>query len=122
MLKQLTLLILLIATQAYGQTTISGVIKDGSDITIPGANVYLKDSFDGDVSSPDGNFSFTTDLQNEQTLVVSFVGFKPYEKAIFINSNSLYIEIILQEEINKVDGVTITAGAYTSSDVKEYGP
>ncbi len=43
MLKQLCLLILLITSQAYGQSTISGVVKDASDVTFPGANVYLKE-------------------------------------------------------------------------------
>jgi len=119
MLKQLTFLILLLSAQAYGQTTVSGVVKEASGETVPGANVYLKDAFDGDVTSLDGKFSFTTDLQGDQTLIVSFVGYQPFEKAVSLKSDSLHIEVILQEEINKVDGVTITAGAYTSSDVKK---
>ena len=119
MLKQLTLFILLLTSQAYGQTTISGVVKEMSGTTIPGANIYLKDSFDGDVSSLDGRFSFTTDLTGQQTIIVSFVGFKPFEKTLQISTETLEIEVILEEEINKVDGVTITAGAYTSSDVKK---
>ncbi len=119
MLKHFTILLLFFTTFTYGQTTLSGVVKDGSGLTIPGANVYLKDSFDGDVSSPEGTFNFTTELNGQQTLIVSFVGFKPYEKAILLNADALRIEVILQEEINKVDGVTITAGAYTSSDVKK---
>lgn len=119
MLKQLTILILLLSAQAYGQTTVSGVVKETSGETVPGANVYIKDSFDGDVTSLDGRFIFSSDLQGDQTLIVSFVGYQPFEKPISLKPDSLHIEIILQEEINKVDGVTITAGAYTSSDVKK---
>ena len=63
-MKQLHLLILLlISGLAHAQiTTISGTVLDSNGEPLPGANVYIKDSYDGGSSDMEGKFSFTTDL------------------------------------------------------------
>lgn len=112
-------LFILAASQAIGQTTIKGQVRDTDGLTIPGANIYLKNTFDGAVSMADGTFTFSTSEIGEQTLVVSFVGYKTLERPITISEAKLTINLILEEEINKLDGVTITAGAFEASDVKK---
>ena len=115
----LSLLILLLPLLGMAQTTVKGVVKDSKGETIPGANVYLKDTFDGTNSKADGTFTFETSESGDQVLVASFIGYKPFEQAIKLEGNEAVIDVILVEEINKVDGVTINAGAFEASDVKK---
>lgn len=112
-------LMLVLSAQAFAQTQIKGTVRDGQGQTIPGANVYLKDTFDGAVSLEDGTFSFETYEEGKQILVISFIGFKTLEKSISVEGKLITLELQLEEEINKVDGVTITAGSYEAGDVKK---
>lgn len=121
MLRQtLTLIILLLLpASALGQTIISGIVKDTKGETIPGANIYLKDTFDGVNSQVDGTFSFETEETGDQVLVVSFIGYKTLEKPVYLKGGTLKVDMALTEQINKLDGVTISAGAFEASDVKK---
>lgn len=110
---------LLISTSVIGQTLIKGQVKDPQGLPIPGANIYLEGTFDGAVSLADGSFSFSTEETGKQRLNISFVGFKTIDKAITISASTITLDLTLEEEINKVDGVTITAGAYEAGDVKK---
>jgi len=116
---KLILILLILPLVAVAQTTITGIIKDQKGVTLPGANIYLNDTFDGANSDMDGKFSFETEESGQHVLVVSFIGFKKLEKSIVISDSTLNIELVLIEEINKIDGVTISAGAFEASDVKK---
>lgn len=111
---------LLLAVQiSKGQTTISGIIKDQDGIRIPGANIYIKDSFDGINSSSDGTFKFETYEEGDRLLIISFIGFETIEYPLSLTGKAIELPITLQESINKIDGVTITAGAFEASEVKK---
>ena len=117
--KLITLILLLLPVLAQSQTIISGIVKDTKGETIPGANVYLKDTFDGTNSKVDGSFSFETFESGAQILVVSFISYKTEERPIQIGADAVQVDIVITEEINKLDGVTISAGAFEASDVKK---
>ena len=117
--KLIALILLLLPILAQAQTIVSGNIKDTKGETIPGANVYLKDTFDGTNSKVDGSFSFETFESGAQVLVVSFIGYKTVERPIQISGDKVTVDIVITEEINKLDGVTISAGAFEASDVKK---
>ncbi|QLH34302.1 MAG: carboxypeptidase-like regulatory domain-containing protein [Cyclobacteriaceae bacterium] len=53
----ITLLLIAIAFQVLSQTRITGKVTDASGEPIPGANVLIKDSYDGTSSGLDGSFS-----------------------------------------------------------------
>ncbi len=118
-LKLILTILALSTVNALGQTVIKGTIKDAKGASIPGANIYIKDSFDGVNSQADGSFVFETAESGAQFLIVSFIGFKNIEKPIELTGETLVLNLILQEEINKLDGVTITAGAFEASDIKK---
>jgi len=118
-LKFILITLVLSTVNALGQTVIKGTIKDAKGASIPGANIYIKDSFDGVNSQADGSFVFETAESGAQFLIVSFIGFKNIEKPIELTGETLVLNLILQEEINKLDGVTITAGAFEASDIKK---
>ena len=112
----ITAILLLLVNQLIAQTTIKGTVTDQNGTSIPGANIYIENTFDGTNSKPDGSFEFKTTETGILQLIASFIGFEPFKKAIEIKGDVLTIEITLKESINKLDGVTITAGAYDASD------
>jgi outer membrane cobalamin receptor len=114
-----TILLALILTASLsmlGQTRISGTVRDEKDSSIPGANVFLLDTYDGTTTDLEGHFEFTSDESGPQFLVVKFVGYKEYKTAVELDGKDLVISIQLREEINQLEAVIITAGAFGASD------
>lgn len=121
-MKSFYLIILLIINalfSAFSQVKVAGTIKDKEGVAIPLANVYLQNTFDGANSDLEGNFSFIANEVGNQTIVVSYIGYKTIEIAIDLAYTNENINVVLIEEINKIDGVTISAGAFESSDIKK---
>lgn len=100
----------------FSQTKISGKVIDNANQPLPGANVFIKDSYDGVSSSEDGSFSFTTEEDGEAFLVVSFVGYQSKEESILLAGSDINIEIILEEEAKELGAVVISAGSFEASD------
>ncbi|SDR65751.1 Outer membrane receptor proteins, mostly Fe transport [Polaribacter sp. KT25b] len=112
MKKTLLTLICIISFYAInGQTKIKGAIKDNIGEPIPGASVIIKGTTSGGSSDFDGNYNFTTSSTGEQTLQVSYVGFKTYEKKINLNGASLTINVVLQEGGAQLDEIVLTASS-----------
>ena len=101
------------------QTTISGTVSDKKSETIPGANVYLKDTYDGATTDIDGHFSFVTEEEGNQVLVISFIGYQEVYHELQLEADIEDLEFQLAEEINKLDGIVISAGAFEASDEKK---
>lgn len=100
----------------HAQTRISGKVLDEKGQPIPGANITLKDSYDGASSAGDGSFQFESDEKGERVLVTTFVGFKTVEQKVTLAGQPLYLETIMKEDVNELQAVTITAGSFTASD------
>lgn len=113
----LTLTILTVET--YCQTTISGRVTDNQSQPVFGANVYLKNAYDGAATDTLGIFRFQTTEAENQILVISCIGYADKEIILNMSKNHENIQVSLAEEINKIDGITITAGAFEASDTKK---
>ncbi len=100
----------------FSQTKVSGKVIDNTNQPLPGANVFIKDSYDGVSSSEDGLFSFITEEEGDAFLVVSFVGYKTKEESIRLTGKDINIEIILEEEAKELGAVVISAGSFEASD------
>ncbi|MBL0743873.1 TonB-dependent receptor [Chryseolinea lacunae] len=111
-----TVFFLLMLHAVVAQTTLSGKVTDTKGEGIPGANITLANTYDGTTSDANGNFSFTTSEQGQQTLVVSFIGFKENRRAVTLGTTPLVVAIALEETINELEAVTITAGSFTAGD------
>src|SRR5687768_6415189 len=111
-----TLFFLTTALQGSGQIKISGRISDERGEVIPGANVFLEDTYDGASSNVAGRFEFVTHEQGKRILVVKFVGYKDFSKEIQILHQDFVLDVILKETINELQAVTISAGAFTASE------
>ena len=110
--------LILFTLAASGQSVVSGMVTDKSNEGLIGANVYIKDSYDGGTSDFDGNFRFETYESGAQILVVSFVGFETLELSIEV-ANAQNLRLELKESFNSIAAVTITAGAFEASDEKK---
>ncbi|HHG85993.1 MAG TPA: carboxypeptidase-like regulatory domain-containing protein, partial [Bacteroidetes bacterium] len=72
-----------------GQTKISGTVLDNKGLPLPGANVYIKDSYDGATTDTAGVFKFKTTETGAKVLVVSFVGFETIEEKVDLTGEDL---------------------------------
>ena len=81
MIKKISILVLgllfLSQSVSFGQEQskikISGLIKDQNNQPLPFVNIFLKDSFDGDVSDSTGFFEFVTTLTGDQVFFIEKV-------------------------------------------------
>ena len=106
---------LLLSLSGMSQSTISGKVVDKDGAGIPGVNIFIENTYDGGSSDESGNFSFKTSETGPQTLLATSIGFKTWTETIELPSNRQF-EIVLQESVNTIDAVTITAGSFTADD------
>ena len=110
MKNYLALLFFFISFALLAQTTITGTVTAGK-LPVAGANVYLEGTYDGASTDAAGRFSFITTETGTQTLVVSSIGYDThYEMGEVTYFQEL--NIVLQEAINSLSGVTLTAGSF----------
>jgi hypothetical protein len=113
----LTLYFLTVVLIASAQVKISGLIKDERGQVVSGASVFLENTYDGASSDADGKFDFGTNEQGEKVLLVKFIGYKDFYKTLYIRDQDFVLDITLEETINELQAVTISAGAFSASDV-----
>lgn len=99
----------------FAQNQISGVVNDNKGVPIIGANIFLEGSYDGASSDDNGKFSFETDEVGTQTLTISYVSFETYT---FIEdvSKMKNLKIVLRDDLNSLETVTISAGSFSAGD------
>jgi outer membrane cobalamin receptor len=117
-MKSSLLLLCLFAIPSMAQTTISGKVIDEKGEPVPGANVSIKDSYDGTSSLLDGVFTFKSDETGSRILLASFIGYKINEIEVVLTGAPVLLTITLREEINQLDAVTISAGSFTAGEEK----
>ncbi len=104
-----------ISLVSWAQTTISGAITEKSGEPLLGVNVFLEGTYDGATTDINGQFSFTSEETGDLVLIASFIGFHEYRLPISAGE-SVNLEILMKEEINKLNAVVITAGSFDASD------
>ena len=92
-------------TLAWAQdgTTISGKLVEPSGETVIGANIYIKGTTIGTVTSLDGTFKFTTSLQGKHVLIISSVGMATIEKEVSLSG--IAIDLGSVEMLNDAVGL-----------------
>lgn len=112
----LPLLFFLVFSQGFGQDgkTITGKVTASSDaLPLPGANIVVKGTTNGNISDFDGNYSIKA--TKGDILVFSYVGFKEQEVTI---GNQTIVDVVLQEDSNLLDEVVIIGyGSVKKSDL-----
>jgi len=116
MKKIIILFILFASVKAEAQNLVSGFISSSKGDSLPGVNVYIKNTYDGTSTNSMGYFSFNTSATGNQILVAQSIGFKNQELPIELKGEPVEISIKLKEAIDQLNAVTITAGAMEASD------
>src|SRR5215217_1364181 len=111
-------LTLLTFSQSYAQSILSGRVFDDKGQGIMGASVSLDNTLDGATTDSAGRFSFPTTESGAQTLVVNSVGFENGGLPLNITGNISDLVIKLKSGAQRLDGVTVTAGAFEASNDK----
>lgn len=114
----LTATAVLLLHSALAQTVLTGVVKDPKQKAVVGASISIKDSYDGATSDSTGRFSFKTSEKGEHTLVITAIGFRPYEQKVTLPEVIQPFAIVLKEEITELKAVVISAGSFEASDRK----
>lgn len=109
------ILLFLLTTLVNAQQRISGSVTDTKNNPIAGANVYLEGTYDGASTDINGAFQFETMETGTQNLIVSMMS---YDVAMQSGDVSYLkdLRIVLEEAINQLNGVTLTAGSFTAGD------
>jgi len=69
---------------AQNQNTISGKVLDDSGVTIPGANVTIKETGKSTITDENGGYLFSNIEGGTYTVIATNVGYKTFEKKIAI--------------------------------------
>ena len=97
--------------QAQPNTTLKGIVKDKKEQPIFAANVYLKATpSKGVVTDLDGQFEIQV-LNQEDTLVISFIGYEAVELPLSETDITIPLQLSLNESSQLFDEVVITAKA-----------
>mgnify|MGYP003477556964 FL=1 len=117
--KSLLFILIFFSSEALmAQVTIKGVIKDNKNIPITGASITIKDSYDGATSDSTGSYLFKTTEKGQQILLITNLGYKPFEQSVKLETGVLTIDAILKQEITELTAVVLTAGTFEASDRK----
>ncbi|MFN7119130.1 MAG: TonB-dependent receptor [Saprospiraceae bacterium] len=109
----------LILIKLIGQTIITGTVKDEKGEPVIGANVFLKDTYDGTSTEADGTFIFTSAETGYHILTVSYLSYETLEQAIELKGDTIALNLQLKIAANQLETVTITAGAFEAGDEKK---
>ena len=118
-MKKIVLFLFLIPSFGFAQSVIKGKIMDKKGEALPGANVQIEGTYDGASAEVDGTFSFKTDETGPRTIQVSMVGYKPEKQSISIQKGENQVDFKLEEAINSLNAVVVTAGTFEASDEKK---
>lgn len=106
-MRLLSIIFVLIALPTWGQIQVSGTVLDSKGESIPGVNVWIKDSYDGASTNAEGHFSFETETSDSLVLLLSSVGFHQTDLLL---EETQDLTITLKTLINELNAVSITAG------------
>lgn len=114
----LVIVFLLFTCLGMAQTIVSGIVTDEKGEPVPGANVSVEGTYDGTSTSSDGLFQFESVESGPQNILITFVGFKAFRHAVSFSGEPVQLQVILKEEVNQLDAVVISAGAFTAGEEK----
>ncbi|NMM50133.1 SusC/RagA family TonB-linked outer membrane protein [Marinigracilibium pacificum] len=99
-------MVILTSLTAWAQSTVTGTVKDLSDNSaIPGANVLIKGTTQGNVTDINGKFSISVP-STDVILVVSYVGYESLEVPL---NGRTSLEVSLNPSIEQLSEVIVTA-------------
>lgn len=109
--RYLSVVLLLMATTAFAQQTVTGKVTSADDgSVVPGANILEKGTGNGAVTDADGKF--TISVGANATLVISFVGYTTAEVAV---GSQTTLDVVLKPDIQALSEVVVVGYGTTKS-------
>ena len=91
---------------AFSQTlTVAGVVRDETNVPIPGVNIVVKGTTAGSITDGDGKYSVTVPNGNA-VLVFTFIGYADQEVTV---AGRTQIDVSMVADITSLDEVVVTA-------------
>ena len=109
--------LLLTPLLSSAQTVLIGRVTDQKGNALPGANVFLRGTYDGANTDSTGFFRFTTTAKDTASLQVSYIGYEPFSEKIKLGPTPPFT-IRLTDVASELNTVVITAGSFEASDEK----
>jgi TonB-linked SusC/RagA family outer membrane protein len=110
------LLTILCVCYANAQTTVTGVVKDDSGETLPGASVIIKGTKGGTLTDLNGKFRLSVASPSTAVLKVSYIGMKVFE--LPLNGKTSGLVINLESNSNQLnEAVAIGYGSVKKKDL-----
>lgn len=98
----------LLALLAFAQVSLTGVVKDEKGEALSGANVLLKNTFNGTTSGSKGEYKFSNLRKGKYNLVVTFIGYNNFMKDLDLNGSD-NLEIVLKPSRVLTEEVLVSA-------------
>jgi iron complex outermembrane receptor protein len=77
------LILLIVATSSlFSQEIVKGIVKNENGEPLIGANVVIKETFNGTATNSNGEFSFSRIKLNDYTFVISYLGYEKLEQKV----------------------------------------
>ncbi len=108
------------AAQAQTTASITGQVKSAAGQPLSDAAVTVQGTNAGAYTKNDGRFRISGLKPGKYTLIISMMGFTHQEQPIQLGNTELQLNIVLAEETQTRDGVTVTAKGQ-SRQLKESG-
>ncbi|MCP2026628.1 outer membrane receptor protein involved in Fe transport [Flavobacterium sp. HSC-32F16] len=104
---------------AQNTAKVSGKVLDDSGVTIPGANVTLKETGKSTVTDENGGYSFSNIEAGTYTIMATNVGYKTFEKKIAVKEGeSLEVSLLLEGESQSLKEVVVTGSSAPRSKLE----
>lgn len=114
------ILLLTVLLNVSAQVHIEGLVTDQNKLPLPGANIFLQNTYDGTTADSLGHFSFKTSQKGIQQLSVSFIGYQSSQHTLNLDrAKSITLNVVLEESEGQLSDVVINAGAFEASDEKK---
>lgn len=111
MKKGLYIACILFTLQTFSQQIIKGKVSSKTNTPLEGASVFFNNTTIGALTNDKGEFELPVRNNNTYTLVVSYLGYKTYQKQIN-TLNTEYLTIQLDEDNELLDEVEIPKTKY----------
>lgn len=108
----LVVLLLGFIPSAYAQNrgSVNGFVYDTeTDVTLPGAHVYLANTTIGDITNPDGFFKIEDVQAGAYQIIVTIIGYKPLQQPIEILPGlATDLTLKLEKDVYSIGEITVT--------------
>jgi iron complex outermembrane receptor protein len=104
---------------AQNKSTISGKVLDDTGVTVPGANVSIKETGKSTVTDENGGYSFSNVDAGTYTIIATNVGYKTFEKKIALKEGeSQEVNLLLEGESQSLKEVVVTGSSAPRSKLE----